>query len=107
MELYVNPDVLIAPLLLKLRIKLLLWDSVDLSFAICVLVANQVLLETIWYYIASTTLFARSCILQVQHLIHNYIWEGKTCQDKRPKVAWAVLIAPQQNGGLGLVDPKS
>ena len=43
----------------------------------------------------------------MQHLIRNYIWGGKTGQDKRPKVAWAVLIAPQQNGGLGLVDLNS
>ena len=74
--LHVNVDVLVAPLLLKLRRKLLLWDSVDLSFAGRVLVANQVLLATIWY-IASTMLFARSCILQVQRLIRNYIWGGK------------------------------
>ena len=84
----------------------MLWDSVDISFAGRVLVANQVLLATIWY-IASTMLFARSCTLQVQRLIHNYIWGGKTCQNKRPKVAWAVLIAPRRNGGLGLVDPES
>ena len=31
----------------------------------------------------------------------------KNRQDKRPKVAWAVLIAPRQNGGLGLMDPES
>ena len=91
--LHVNADVLVVPLFLKLRRKLLLWDSVDLSFTSRVLVANQVLLATIWY-IASTTLFARSCILQVQRLIRNYIWGGKTCHNKRPNVAWAVLIAP-------------
>ena len=97
---------MISPLLVKLRRKLLLWDSVNLSLAGRVLVANQVLLASIWY-VASTTLFARSCILQVQRLIRNYIWGGKTGQGKRPKVAWAVLIAPRQNGGLGLVDPEA
>ena len=97
---------LVAPLLVKLRRKLLLWDLVNLSLTGCVLVANQVLLATIWY-IASTMLFARSCILQVQRIIRNYIWGGKTGQGKRPKVAWAVLIAPRQNGGLGLVDPEA
>ena len=85
---------------------MLLWDLVGLSFAGRVLVANQVILATIWY-IASTMLFARSCILQVQRLIRNYIWGGKIGQNKRPKVAWAILIAPRQNGGLGLVDPES
>ena len=63
----------------------------------------------IWQFmsIASTTLFARSCILQVQRLIHNYIWGGKSGQNKRPKVAWEVLITLRRNGGLGLVDPES
>ena len=98
MGLHVTADMLVAPLLVKLRRKLLLWDSVNLSLAGRILVANQVLLATIWY-VASTTLFARSCILQVQRLIRNYIWGGKTGQGKRPKVAWAVLIAPRQNGG--------
>ena len=65
--LHVNMDVLVAPLLLKLRRKLLLWDLVALSFGGHVLVANQVLLATIWY-IASTLLFARSCILQCKVL---------------------------------------
>mgnify|MGYP000562469526 CR=1 FL=1 len=51
--LHVNAYMLVAPLLVKLRRKLLLWDSVNLLFAGRVLVANQVLLATIWY-IAST-----------------------------------------------------
>ena len=106
MGLHVTADMLVAPLLVKLRRKLLLWDSVNLSLASRVLVANQVLLASIWY-VASTTLFARSCILQVQRLIRNYIWGGITGQGKRPKVAWVVLIAPRQNGGLGLVDPEA
>ena len=66
--LHVNAYMLVAPLLVKLRRKLLLWDSVNLLFAGRVLVANQVLLATIWY-IASTTLFGGSCILQVQGLV--------------------------------------
>ena len=70
MRLHVNAYKLVAPLLVKLRRKLLIWDCINLSFVGCVLVANQILLETVWY-IASTTLFARSYILQVQHLIRN------------------------------------
>ena len=66
--LHVNVDMLVAPLLVKLRRKLLLWDLVNLSFAGRVLVANQVFLAIIWY-IASTTLFGGSCILQVQGLV--------------------------------------
>ena len=72
MELHVNTDMLVAPLLVKLSRKLLLWDSFNLSFASRVLVSNQVLLATI-SNIPSTTLFASSCILQVQCLVRNYI----------------------------------
>ena len=65
---------MISPLLVKLRRKLLLWDSVNLSLAGRVLVANQVLLATIWYVASTILLNARLCILQVQRLIRNYIW---------------------------------
>ena len=57
-ELHVNVDMLVAPLLVKLRRKLLLWDSVNLSLAGRVFVANQVLLAIIWYT-TSTALFVR------------------------------------------------
>ena len=54
----------IAPLLLSIRRKLVFWSSARLSLAGRVVVANQVLLATMWY-ITSCWIFSRSCINQV------------------------------------------
>ena len=63
----VHRERLLAPLLLLLRKKLLIWDTRELSLASKFLIANKVLLSSMWD-IASTCLFSRSYLLQVQRL---------------------------------------
>lgn len=64
-----TPEQKIAPLL-SIRRKLVLWSSARLSLAGRVVVANQVLLATMWC-ITSCWIFSGSCISQVQRLIRN------------------------------------
>ena len=97
-------DDMIAPLLLRLRNKLIYWNKEKLSLAGRVVVANSVLLSSIWY-IASTWLFSRSIMLKVQRLVRNFIWGNDTVHNTIAKVAWSVLIQPKHKGGLGLIDP--
>ena len=94
----------IAPLLLSIRRKLVFWSSARLSLAGRVVVANQVLLATMWY-ITSCWIFSRSCISQVQRLIRNFLWSGGDGSPTRAKVAWSVITLPTSRGGLGLADP--
>ena len=95
---------MIAPLLLRLRNKLVYWNKEKLSLAGRVVVANAVLLSSIWY-IASTWLFSRSIMLKVQRLVRNFIWGNNRSVNPVAKVAWSILIQPKQKGGLGLIDP--
>ena len=62
-----NAEDMIAPLLLRLRNKLIYWNKEKLSLAGRVVVANSVLLSSIWY-IASTWLFSRSIMLNFNAL---------------------------------------
>ena len=95
----------IAPLLLSIQKKLLHWSSARFSFAGRVVVANQVLLATMWY-ITSCSIFSGSCISQVQRrLIRNFLWSGRDGGPARAKVAWPVITLPTPLGGLGIVDP--
>ncbi len=87
-----------------LRRKLLHWSSAQLSLAGRVVVANNVLLASIWF-VASSCMFSRSCLEQLRRLIRNFIWSGKDKDNARAKVAWKTLIQPKSKGGLGLIDP--
>ena len=95
---------MVAPLLLRLRNKLIYWNKEKLSLAGRIVVANSVLLSSIWY-IASTWLFSRTIMLKVQRLIRNFIWGNNASNNSVAKVAWTVLIQPKRKGGLGLIDP--
>ena len=94
----------VAPLLLSLRKKLLLWSSAKLSFAGRIVVANQVLLASTWY-VLSCWIFSKSCILKIHRLIRNFLWSGKTEDNARSKVKWDVITLPRSKGGLGIIDP--
>ena len=97
------PEQQIAPLLLSIRRKILFWSSARLSLAGRVVVANQVLLATMWY-ITSCWVFSSSCISQIQRLIRNFLWSGREGQPTRAKVAWTMVTRPLAEGGLGLID---
>ena len=99
----ITNDQLIAPLLMSLKKKLLFWSSKHLSFAGRIIIANQVLLSSMWY-ILSSWLFLRSVISHVQRLIRNFLW-GASDVNPRSKVAWKVIISPPHECGLGLIDP--
>ena len=98
------PEAHVAPLLLTLRKKLFLWSQAKLSLAGRVVVANHVLLATMWY-IASSWMFSKSCIGQIRRLVRNFLWAGQDRDHVRAKVAWSTIITPKNQGGLGIIDP--
>ena len=94
----------VAPLLLSIRQKLLLWSSARLSLAGRVVVTNQVLMARMWY-ITSCWMFLRSCIGQIQRLIRNFLWSRGDGSPARAKVACSIIAQPTACGGLGIIDP--
>ena len=87
-------EVMLPPLLLSIKRKLVYWDSQQLSLAGRVVIANSVLLASMWF-IAFAWLFSRSAIMKVQSLIHNFLWGRKNGSRAVVKVAWDVLIRPK------------
>ncbi len=76
-----------------------------LSLAGRILVANQVLLASIWYLAACWNPNPRMCS-QVSGVIKNFIWGGKealVCA----KVKWDTPVLLTAQGGLGVTNPKS
>ena len=100
----ISPEDHVAPLLIAIRKKLVYWNTAKLSLAGRVVIANQVLLASMWY-ILSAWLGSRSALSQVQRLIRNFLWGSKDCSDVRAKVSWKVITTPKDEGGLGLIDP--
>jgi hypothetical protein len=85
--------------------KLINWSNNKLSLAGRILVANQVLLASIWYLAACWNPDPRMCN-QVRAFIRNFIWGGKEAPT-HAKVRWDTLALPTSQGGLGVTDPKA
>jgi hypothetical protein len=84
--------------------KLINWSHNTLSLAGRILVANQVLLTSIWYLAACCNPNPKMCC-QVRGVIRNFIWGDKDAP-ARAKVKWETLALPTAQGGLGVTDPK-
>jgi hypothetical protein len=92
-------------MMLALKGKLINWSHNQLSLAGRTLVANQVLLASIWYLAACWNPSPRMCC-QVRGIIKNFIWGAKDAP-VRAKVKWDTLMLPTTQAGLGIIDPKS
>ena len=78
------------------------WSSTHLSLAERVVVANQVLLATMWY-ITSCWIFLSSCISH-RRLIGNFLQSRIDGSPTWAKVAWPVVMLLTEHDGLGIVD---
>jgi hypothetical protein len=90
--------------MVTLKSKLIAWSHNLLSLAGRILVANQILLASMWYIAACWNPNPRMTA-QIRGVIHNFIWGGKDAPT-RAKVRWETLIHPAAQGGLGIIDPK-
>jgi len=88
-----------------LKGKLINWSHSNLSLAGRILVANQVLMASMWYLAASWNPNPRMCS-QVRGVVRNFIWGGKAAPSQA-KVKWDTLTLPIAKGGLGIIDPKT
>jgi hypothetical protein len=105
MGFHLPPKANFDKMLSALKGKLINWSTCRLSLAGKILIANQVLLASIWYLAAFWNPNPRMCC-QVRSVVGNFIWSGKAT-DARTKVKWETLILPTSQGGLGIIDPKT
>jgi hypothetical protein len=92
-------------LMLTVKGKMIAWGKCNLSLVDKILVANQVLLSSMWYLAACWNPNPRMCN-QIRGMVRNFIWGGKA-SNTRAKVKWGSLTLPLSSGGLGIIDPKA
>ena len=89
----------------KISKKLDYWSTMRLSLAGRVVICNQVILSTLWFFV---TVWGGSnkVLSNFRGAIRNYLWSGKE-QLTRTRVSWWECCLKKKKGGLGLVDPES
>jgi len=102
---HLPPEANFDKMLSTFKGKLINWSTCWLSLAGRILVANQVLLASMWYMAATWNPNPRMCS-QVHGVVRNFIWSGKA-DNARAKVKWETLVLPIPQGGLGIIDPKT
>jgi hypothetical protein len=101
----VNSEARFQAVFRTLKTKLTYWCTKKLCLGIRVLIANQVLLASVWYIASCWCPHMRS-IDRVKALIRNYIWSSEDGERLcRAKVAWDSMILPMKLGSLKLLDP--
>ena len=81
------------------------WAGTKLSLAGRIMVSNQVILSSIWYF-ASCTDFSGQALKLARKTVRNYIWSGKEESCARARVKWATAVLPIVRGGIKIMDPQ-
>ena len=81
------------------------WAGHKLSLASRIMVANQVILSSIWYLVSCTDLSGNALKL-ARATVRNYIWSGKEQSCARARVKWATTVLPIVRGGIKILDPQ-
>ena len=81
------------------------WAGNQLSLAGRIMVANQVILSSIWYF-ASCMTFSNKALNLVRATVRNYMWSGKKEVGARARVKWATAVLPIVRGGVKIMDPN-
>ena len=88
----------------KIAKKLVYYGSMKLSLAGKIVICNQVLLSTLWFFITVWGV-SNKVLRKIRGDIRNYMWSGKK-QLTRTRVSWQECCLKKKYGGLGLVDPE-
>jgi len=88
---HLPPEANFNKMILAFKSKLINWNH-NLSLAGRILVANQVLLASMWYLVTCWNPNPRMCA-QVRVVIRNFIWGGKDAP-AHAKVKWDTLALP-------------
>ena len=92
-------------MLSQIRKHLSKWTNHPLSLAGRIMIANQVVLSSIWYF-ASCTDYTGKTLKIAKATVRNYIWSGKKESCARAKVKWDTAVLPIVRGGIKILDPQ-
>jgi hypothetical protein len=92
-------------MLSQIRKHLSKWTHLPLSLAGRIMIANQVVLSSIWYF-ASCTDYTGKALRIAKATVRNYIWSGKKESNARAKVRWDTVVLPIVRGGIKVLDPQ-
>ena len=81
------------------------WSAHPLSLAGRIMISNQVILSSIWYF-ASCTDYTGKTLKTAKATVRNYIWSGKRESCARAKVKWDTAVLPIVRGGVKILDPQ-
>ena len=79
-------------------------SGMHLSLAGRIIVANHVLLSSLWHAI-SVWMFDKEAIRTVKACIRGFLWAGMRKDNAAAKVSWSTLVLPKSKGVIGLIDP--
>lgn len=89
----------------QIRKHLSKWANKPLSLAGRIMIANQVVLSSIWYF-ASCTDYSGKALKLAKATVRNYIWSGREESCARAKVKWDIAVLPIVRGGIKILDPQ-
>ena len=89
----------------QIRKHLSKWANQPISLAGRIMIANQVVLSSIWYF-ASCTDYTGKTLKIAKATVRNYIWSGKKESCARAKVRWDTVVLPIVRGGVKILDPQ-
>ena len=92
-------------MLSQIRKHLFKWSSQKLSLAGRIMIANQVVLSSIWY-LASCTDLSSVALKQARAMVRNYMWSGHGEANTRARVKWDTAVLPIVRGGIKIMDPQ-
>ena len=82
-----------AKMLSQIRKHLTRWSANKLSLAGRIMVSNQVVLSSIWFF-ASCTDFSGKSLKLAKAAVRNYMWSGKLDTRARARVKWNTTVLP-------------
>jgi hypothetical protein len=82
-----------------------IWSTQKLSLAGRIMIANQVVLSSIWYLASCTDLSGKALKL-TRALVRNYMWSGQREACTRTRVKWDTTVLPIVRGGIKILDPQ-
>ena len=86
-----------AKMLSQIRKHLTRWSANKLSLAGRIMVSNQVVLSSIWFF-ASCTDFSGKSLKLAKAAVRNYMWSGKLDTRARARVKWNTTVLPIVRG---------
>lgn len=92
-------------MLSQLRKHLFKWSNQKLSLVGRIMIANQVVLSSIWYLASCTDLSGKALKL-ARALVRNYMWSGRNESHTRARVKWDMAVLPIVRGGIKILDPQ-